>query len=73
METLLAVLLYIGAISANVEYTQSEIQSIEAQYHSTVVQVEADANQMDEADDVWDTATMIQTGDKIIITDDPHF
>ncbi|MFY0674746.1 MAG: hypothetical protein JXQ87_15210 [Bacteroidia bacterium] len=73
METLIAVLLYIGAISTDVEYTQTQIQSIEAQHQNTVNQVEANPTQLDLADDVWDTSIMVQTGDKIIVVDDPMF
>ena len=74
METLLAVLLYIGAISTNVEYTESEILSIESQNQGAVTQVESDPYQLDQADDIWDTSSMIQSGPgKVIITEDPQF
>ncbi|MGB0430164.1 MAG: hypothetical protein ACPGLV_06790, partial [Bacteroidia bacterium] len=69
METLVAILFYIGAISANTEYTETEIYSIEAQYQQSVDQIENDPNELDLADDIWDDAAFVKTGHKIFIDD----
>jgi hypothetical protein len=69
METLVAVLLYIGAISTNIEYTEADIYQIESQNQITVDQVESDPLQIDQANDIWNTAILIETGDKAIVVE----
>jgi predicted lipoprotein len=62
--------LYIGAISTNIEYTETEIYAIETQNQTIVDNVESNPDQMDHADDIWDTAILNHTGDKVIIQEE---
>lgn len=62
METLLAILLYLGVISTNVEYSESQIYSYEDQYKSEIEMVENDPVQLQEAQELYQ-----KEGDKVIV------
>lgn len=69
MNTLISILLYIGAISTNIEYTENEILLIETQYQSTVDLIESDPNQLHDAIDYSEELTIDNsTGDKFVVT-----
>lgn len=69
MNTLISVLLYIGAITTNIEYTESEIIQIEGQNQSTVDLIESNPRQLDKAINYSDELKIeILTGDKFIVT-----
>lgn len=70
METLIAALLYLGAMSTNIEYTETDIHQMQSRNQAALEQIEADSYRMDQADNIWDSAILIETGDKVIIVED---
>lgn len=70
METLIAALLYLGAMSTNIEYTETDIHQMQSRNQTALEKIEADSYQMDQADNIWDSAILIETGDKVIIVED---
>lgn len=75
MESLIGVLLYIGAISTNITYTDDQIYQIEESNQQTVNSVEDSPQQMQQVDQVLESHELIQIdgGDKIIVIDDEIF
>jgi len=72
MESLIGVLLYIGALTTNITYTDNQIYQIEEDNQQTVNQVEDSPTQMQEVGQVLEEHEIIdlQGGDKIIIIND---
>lgn len=68
METLLAILLYLGIISTNVEYTESQIYSYETQYESEITIVESDPVQFDDAQELYQ-----HEGDKVFVLEEINY
>ncbi|MBI1183074.1 hypothetical protein GC194_02290 [bacterium] len=62
METLIGILLYIGAITINTPYSTTQINDIEAQNHESVVIVENDPNQLNQSIELYN-----EEGDKVIV------
>lgn len=69
MESLIGVLLYIGAISTNVTYSDNQLYSIEQDNQQTVNQVEDSPSQMQDVNQILEVHEVleVQGGDKIII------
>lgn len=69
MESLIGVLLYIGAISTNITYTDNQIYQIEDDNQQTVNQVEDTPSQMQAVEQVLEEHEIlnVQGGDKVII------
>lgn len=70
METLIGILLYIGALTTNVEYTTAEINSLELQNQNTITVVENDATQLNAALSELDDVTIQIQLDKVVVADE---
>lgn len=71
METLIGILLYIGALTTNVEYTEAEIYSIETQNQTSVESVEGNPTLFNSAmNELGDYTIEALPSDKIVIADD---
>lgn len=66
METLIGILLFIGAISPNSEYTSSEIELIEQDNLYQIQQIKDDQEAMANAEAIYH-----QHGPTILIVEDP--
>jgi len=68
METLIGILLYIGAITTNTTYTTSDITNIESENHSIVLSIENDPEELDNAINIF-----LQEGDKVIVLEEIYY
>jgi len=75
METLIGILLYIGAITTNVTYTTQEIYQIEDDNQEQVDAVSQDPQQMQEVSNLLETVTIkyLDGGDKVVVVEDVVF
>lgn len=70
METLIGILLYIGALTTNVEYTTAEINQLEAENQTTISVVENDNAQLNAALSELNDVTIQFQLDKVVVAEE---